>query len=79
MSFLGNVINIYSTSPATIFSEIEDCIYEDKSIEYLEEHIIKLNYQLVLKDIKIRYLEKKLEEYSFSHEMWTVFRETFLK
>ena len=61
-------INIYSCSPTTVFSDIDDVIYNE-IIEEIDEITI-LRYEIVLRDIRIRYLEKNLQEFEFSHNMW---------
>jgi hypothetical protein len=74
MSYVTNFLNIYSTSPATVFSDIEDAIYE---FEDKEDIIFKLYYELVLKDLEIHHLKKLVKKYSVSHDRWTVLMNSF--
>ena len=73
----SNIINIYSCSPTTVFSDIDDVIYRDDDDEI--DEVVRLRYEIVLRDIRIKYLDKKLIEYEFSHNFKTAFYSTFLK
>ncbi len=77
MSYISNFLNIYSTSPATVFSDIEDAIYEFEDRENLKEKIFKLHYELVLKDLEIFHLNKLVKKYSISHNRWTTLMNSF--
>ena len=70
-------INIYSSSPQTVFSDIDDLIYNNDDIEI--DEIAKLKFEIVLREIKIKHLQNLLKKYENSHKMWTDFCNTFLK
>ena len=75
MSYISNFLN--STSPATVFSDIEDVIYESEDKEMLKDKIFKLHYELVLKDIEIYHLNKLVKKYLISHNRYTAFFNSF--
>jgi hypothetical protein len=77
MSYISKFLNIYSTSPATVFSDLEDAIYEFEDKENLKDKIFKLHYELVLKDLQNFYLKKLVKKLSISHNRWTTLMNSF--
>lgn len=76
-SYLSYQNLLYSTSPQ-VFIDFENIINTDTE-ETFESKIIKLKYELVLKDIKIKKIENDLKNFQWSHYMWTEFSNMFLK
>ena len=79
-SYLSYQSLLYSTSPQ-VFKEFEYIItnIETDSEEQLKTQIMRLRYQIVMKDIKMKKLEIDLKKYEWSHFMWTEFSDTFLR
>lgn len=72
---------LFSTSPL-VYIDIESIIEsqeeDDKSHDEKYIEIIKLKYSLVLKDIIIIGLQKKMKEYEWGNKMWNDFTRSFL-
>lgn len=79
-SYLSYQNLLYSTSPQ-VFREFEYIItnIETDTEEILKSQIIKLKYELVLKDIIIRKMQNDLNNLQWSHKMWRDFCNTFLR
>jgi hypothetical protein len=68
-------LNIYSCSPATVFSDIDDAIYND-AVEI--DEITILRYEIVLRDIRIKFMEKLIKEQEYGCNMWGAISKAFL-
>lgn len=69
-------------SKSIIFNNIHDCIEnidDSQKFQEIEKENIKLKYDIVMKDIIIYSLNKKMKTYEYHIEMWTSFQNTFLK
>jgi hypothetical protein len=59
---------LYSTSPMSVFTEIDLATYcEEKEIN---NDIVKLRYKIVMKDIEILELNRKLKEFECGYNFW---------
>ena len=79
-SYLSYENKLYSTSPE-VFREFDFIItsIESNIEEELKMQMNKLKYSLVMKDIIINDLKKKMKDYEWSHYMWSSFTKTFLQ
>ena len=62
---------LLSTSPGSVFTDIDlamNSYSEDESESYNDE-IVKLKYKIVLKDLMIRELNKKLKYYELGYRL----------
>ena len=82
-SFYEDETKLFSTSPL-VYADIENIIEsgeereERREQEEREKEIVKLRYSVVLKDIIIVGMKKKMKEYEWSHRMWSDFTRMFL-
>lgn len=71
-SFTSFNENLFSTSPY-VFDDIENIIensLENATVQDDQHLIVRLRYDIVMKDIIIYSLQKKVDEYSFGHRVW---------
>jgi len=67
---LENISQIILSTTPDVFKDFYSAI-DEQSDDDEKDETIKLKYEIVLKDIIVKHLEKQLKKYEHGYNMWT--------